>query len=67
MLRSGHFNVVKLLIEHGAEVEAKDNKNWTPLIHATEKGDKLMNISVMKKCKFDLYSFRTFGYCEISY
>ncbi len=31
---NGHTSVVKLLLEHGALVDAKDNEGKTPLLHA---------------------------------
>ncbi|KAK7409434.1 hypothetical protein QQX98_008395 [Neonectria punicea] len=35
---SGHEGIVKLLLEKGANVEAKDDYGWTPLLWAAENG-----------------------------
>ena len=39
--RGGSLDIVKLLIEHGAEIDRKSNENWTPLLMASHsnKGD----------------------------
>jgi ankyrin repeat protein len=34
----GHEAVVQLLLEKGAELEAKSNSGWTPLLYASENG-----------------------------
>jgi ankyrin repeat protein len=34
----GHIEVVKLLIEHGAYVNAKNNNGWAPLHEAAYNG-----------------------------
>lgn len=34
----GHADVVKVLLEHGAEVEARNTSLWTPLDCASAKG-----------------------------
>jgi hypothetical protein len=34
----GHVAVAKLLLEHGADIHARDNANWTPLHWAAYKG-----------------------------
>ena len=31
----GHINVVKKLVEHGAEIDQADNDGETPLLHAS--------------------------------
>jgi hypothetical protein len=36
--RKGHTEVVKLLLEHGADVRIRDNKGWRALRWAKEKG-----------------------------
>ncbi|PKK46687.1 hypothetical protein CI102_10605, partial [Trichoderma harzianum] len=37
----GHSAVIKLLVEKGADIEAKDDKyGWTPLLWAAEHGDE---------------------------
>lgn len=41
---SGHIEVVKLLVSHGAEVTCKDKKSYTPLHAAASSG----MISVVK-------------------
>lgn len=41
---SGHMEVVKLLVSHGAEVTCKDKKAYTPLHAAASSG----MISVVK-------------------
>lgn len=41
---SGHIEVVKLLVAHGAEVTCKDKKSYTPLHAASSSG----MISVVK-------------------
>lgn len=41
---SGHIEVVKLLVAHGAEVTCKDKKSYTPLHAAASSG----MISVVK-------------------
>lgn len=43
-LCSGHIDVVKLLVAHGAEVTCKDKKSYTPLHAAASSG----MISVVK-------------------
>ncbi len=35
---SGHLDVVKYLVEKGADVKAADNDGWTPLHWAAELG-----------------------------
>lgn len=39
LVAPGHLNVVKLLIEKGANVDAKTKFNWTSLIYATRLGN----------------------------
>ena len=36
--RDGHEAIVKLLLEKGADIKAKDNNGQTPLSWAAEKG-----------------------------
>ena len=36
--RDGHVEVARVLLEHGADVNAKDISKWTPLRHALDKG-----------------------------
>lgn len=31
---NGNLDIVKLLVENGAEINAKDSTDWTPLFHA---------------------------------
>lgn len=38
MVRLGHFDIVKSLIENGADINAKDNDDLTAFILAAEKG-----------------------------
>ena len=39
--KNGHVEIVKLLLDHGAEVDVKDNDNgMTPLIYASLRGDE---------------------------
>jgi ankyrin repeat protein len=35
---NGHAEVVKALLEKGADVHAKDNDGWTPLLQAYDQG-----------------------------
>lgn len=35
---SGHEAIARILIEHGANVEARGDDSWTPLFHAARKG-----------------------------
>lgn len=44
----GRLEIAKLLIKHGADVNAKNHINWTPLISATANGkdNKIQNIRV---------------------
>ena len=37
-VRGGHLEIVMCLVNHGAQVEAKDNVGWTPLHHAADFG-----------------------------
>ena len=32
----GAFEIVKYLVEHGADINKKNNKNYTPIMHAVE-------------------------------
>lgn len=53
-LRLGHFDVAKLLLDRGADVNEKDEDNQTPLIKATQNG----NLLIQKTCstpQYDLY------------
>ena len=36
--RNGHVEVAQVLLEHGADVDARDISKWTPLRHALDKG-----------------------------
>jgi ankyrin repeat protein len=45
----GHEAVVKLLLEKGAELEAKDSSGWTALIWAAEKGHEAVVKLLLKK------------------
>ena len=38
--RKGHETVVKLLLEMAAELESRDNCDWTPLLRAAQKGNE---------------------------
>jgi len=38
-VEKGDSGVVAFLVEHGADVNAKDNNGITPLMYAVEKGD----------------------------
>eukprot|EP01119_Soliformovum_irregulare_P007355 TRINITY_DN19762_c0_g1_i1.p1 TRINITY_DN19762_c0_g1~~TRINITY_DN19762_c0_g1_i1.p1 ORF type:complete len:258 (-),score=38.51 TRINITY_DN19762_c0_g1_i1:210-983(-) len=38
--RSGHLNVVKVLLDHGAKINAVEAENWTPLYYAVNCGHK---------------------------
>ncbi|KAE9377688.1 ankyrin, partial [Stipitochalara longipes BDJ] len=40
--RNGHLEVVKLLVEHGALMEIKDDEGMTPLLEAAVAGDLLV-------------------------
>ena len=39
-IRRNHFEIVKLLLEYGADIDARDSKGQTPLIYAAKLGDK---------------------------
>jgi hypothetical protein len=38
--RTNRFDVAKLLLEKGAEVDSRDSKNWTPLHIAAQQGSR---------------------------
>lgn len=35
---SGHLEVVKVLVEHGARLDMREEGGWTPLMHAQADG-----------------------------
>jgi len=35
---NGHIEVVKYLVEHGADINKEDNKGWTPLLWTCQEG-----------------------------
>ena len=50
----GHFEVAKLLIEKGADVDAKDNYDWTPLHYALRNGHlEVAKLLIEKGAKYD--------------
>lgn len=38
--REGNFEIVKILIDYGADVNSVDNENWTPLMRASISANK---------------------------
>lgn len=37
--RNGYFNIVKILVENGANVNEEDNEGWTPIMRSALLGD----------------------------
>jgi ankyrin repeat protein len=46
--RFNHIEIAKLLLDAGADVEAKDNDGWTPLYVAHSDGMKTLLKKYMK-------------------
>lgn len=57
---SGHIGIVKRLVEHGADVNAKQQGGFTPLHEAAHRGDKDM-ADVLIKAGADLGARNTEG------
>jgi Ankyrin repeats (3 copies) len=47
--RDGHVQVTRVLLEHGADVNARDISKWTPLRHALDEGHVEVARALIKK------------------
>lgn len=52
--------LIELLVSHGANIEQRDSKGWTPLIMATQHGH-LASVQALVKLGADLYSMTDGG------
>jgi ankyrin repeat protein len=62
----GHVQVVKALLEHGAEIEAKDNDGWTPLHWACLK-DHLPVVKSLLSDGANILTANNYGHLPIYY
>ncbi len=51
---AGYPDIADLLIQHGANMEARDNEGFTPFLIAAQNGDTLM-LNMLRKKGVDIY------------
>lgn len=64
---SGHLDVVKLLVSHGADVMCKDKRGYTPLHAAATSGQSdvvkyllKLGVEVKRLCHTSLFEYQDF-------
>ncbi len=53
------FQVVRLLLEHEAEVNAADAAEWTPLMHAVDRGHLQIAELLVRRTEYEYGILRT--------
>jgi ankyrin repeat protein len=57
--REGNFEIVKILIENGADVNLSDNEGWTPLMRASlSKSPNIVEMLIKKGAKSELFNIQ---------